>query len=145
MAKQKLIAALKEALAFELGTILQYMWHHAMTEGKQSPAVCTLFKEISIAEMRHAEALAKRIVCLGGTLVTTSAEINMGGNLTKMIQDDLACERRAIKQYKAHLKLCDEANDPMTRRILENILEREEEHDAQWSSILTKSLDTFGY
>lgn len=141
MAKQKLIDALNQDLALELGAITQYMWHHAMAEGRESPAIGELFKEISIVEMKHAEAFAERIVYLGGRPTTKPGEIKMGGDLTKMITDDLEGERHAIKQYKAHLKLCEEANDPVTRRMLEEIIEQEEEHDDQWSSVLgVKSL-----
>lgn len=141
MAKEKLIDALNEDLALELGAITQYMWHHAMAEGKESPAISDLFRKISIVEMRHAEAFAERIVYLGGTPTTKPAEIKMGGDLNKMMEDDLAGERRAIKQYKVHMKLADDMGDPITRRMLEDIIRDEEEHDDQWSTILgVKSL-----
>lgn len=141
MAKKKLIDALNQDLALELGAITQYMWHHAMAEGKESPAISDLFKKISIVEMKHAEAFAERIVYLGGTPITKPAEIKMGGDLKKMMEDDLAGERHAIKQYKAHRKLAIELDDPITARMLEEIIRDEEEHDDQWSTILgVKSL-----
>lgn len=141
MAKKELIDALNQDLALELGAITQYMWHHAMAEGKESPAISDLFKKISIVEMKHAEAFAERIVYLGGTPITKPAEIKMGGDLKKMMEDDLAGERHAIKQYKAHRKLAIELDDPITARMLEEIIRDEEEHDDQWSTILgVKSL-----
>lgn len=136
MGKEKLIDALNEGLALELGAITQYMWHHAMAEGKESPPISELFREIGIVEMKHAEALAERIVYLGGTPTTKPAAIKTGGDLKKMMEDDLEGERHAIKLYKSHLKLAEEANDPITRRLLEDIIADEEEHDDRWSSVL---------
>lgn len=141
MATKELIDALNQDLALELAAITQYMWHHAMAEGMESPAISDLFKKISIVEMKHAEAFAERIVYLGGTPITKPAEIKMGGDLKKMMEDDLAGERHAIKQYKAHRKLAIELDDPITARMLEEIIRDEEEHDDQWSTILgVKSL-----
>jgi bacterioferritin len=101
-----------------------------------SPSVTELFKKISIVEMKHAESFAERIVYLGGTPTTKPAEIKMGGDLKKMMEDDLAGERHAIKQYKAHMKLAENLGDPVTRRILEGIIQDEEGHDDTWSTIL---------
>lgn len=141
MANEKLIDALNAGLALELGAITQYMWHHAMAEGAESPAIGELFREIGIVEMKHAELLAERIVYLGGTPITKPAEIKMGGDLAKMMRDDLAGERNAIKIYKSHLKLAVEIGDPITARLLEDIIRDEEGHDDRWSTILgVKSL-----
>ncbi len=44
MAKKELIDALNQDLALELGAITQYMWHHAMAEGMESPAIDDFIK-----------------------------------------------------------------------------------------------------
>ena len=74
------------------------------------------------------EALAERIDLLGGVPVTQPKEIKVGGNLRKMLRDDLAGERLAIDLYRKHIALAEKANDPVTRRLLESILEDEEGH-----------------
>lgn len=135
---EKIIQALNDDLALELGAITQYMWHHVMATGMESPEIKNIFREISIVEMKHAEMFAERLNYLGGTPTTKPAPIIMGGDLTKMMEDDLAGERNAIKQYKAHIKLAQEEGDPVTRRMLEEIVAQEEEHDDTWSSILEK-------
>jgi len=141
MAKEKLIEALNQDIGLELGAITQYMWHHAMAEGKESPAISEIFRKIGIVEMKHAEAFAERVVYLGGTPTTKPSEIKMGGDLKKMMEDDLAGERHAIKQYKAHMRLAQEMGDPITARLLEDIIKDEEAHDDEWSTILgVKSL-----
>jgi bacterioferritin len=136
MDKEKIVQALNQDLADELAAVTQYMWHHVMAEGMESAGVVDLFKKTSIDEMKHAEALAERIDYLGGTPITKPSEIKMGGSLEKMIQDDLAAELRAVKSYKAHIKLCED--DPVTRRMLEEILEEEEGHENEWKTLLSK-------
>ncbi len=39
MAKERLIEALNKDLALELSAITQYMWHHTMAEGMESPEI----------------------------------------------------------------------------------------------------------
>ena len=65
-ASKRLLDALNEDLAYELAALTQYMWHHAMGQGLEFPAISDLFKGFSIQEMKHAEALAERIDLLGG-------------------------------------------------------------------------------
>jgi len=135
---EKIIQALNDDLALELGAITQYMWHHVMATGMESPEIKNIFRAISIVEMKHAEMFAERLNYLGGTPITKPAPIIMGGDLTKMMEDDLGGERNAIRQYKEHIKLAEEEGDPVTRRMLEEIVAEEEEHDDTWSSILEK-------
>src|SRR3972149_7176250 len=135
---EKIIQALNDDLALELGAITQYMWHHVMATGMESPEIKNIFRAISIVEMKHAEMFAERLNYLGGTPTTKPAPIIMGGDLTKMMEDDLGGERNAIRQYKEHIKLAEEEGDPVTRRMLEEIVAEEEEHDNTWSSILEK-------
>ncbi|MDO9517921.1 MAG: ferritin-like domain-containing protein, partial [Methanosarcinaceae archaeon] len=59
-----------------------------------------------------------------------------GGDLKKMVSDNLGNENAAIKQYKEHIKLASEAGDPTTRLMLEEILSDEERHADEWETIL---------
>ncbi len=86
-------------------------------------------------EMKHAEAFAERIAYMGGTPITKPTEIKMGGDLRKMIQDDLAGERMAIQQYKSHIKLAEELNDPVTRQLLLDIVKSMMIHGVQSSGL----------
>jgi len=136
MKNQKIIDALNKDRADELGAIIQYMGHHYTAEGMESPAIIEIFKQTAIVEMKHAEMLAERIVYLGGEPVGKPSDIKKGGDLKKMIQDDLGNENGAIKQYREHIKLCIEQDDPTTRLMLENILSDEEGHADKWETIL---------
>jgi len=133
---KELIEALNEDIALELGAITQYMWHHVMATGLESPDIKVKFREISIQEMLHAERFAERISYLGGIPAIKPAAIKMGGDLKSMIQDDLDGERHAIKKYKEDLKIARAKDDIVTAKMLEEIITEEEAHDDEWSGIL---------
>jgi len=133
---KKILDALNLDRADELAVIIQYMGHHYEGEGMESPAILELFKSTAKDEMRHAEMLAERIVYLGGTPTQKPSAILRGGDLKKMISDNLGKENAAIKQYKEHIKLASEAGDPTTRLMLEQILSDEEGHADEWETIL---------
>ncbi len=136
--KQQIVDALNEALGLELSAITQYMWHHVMAKGMESPALMEEFRSAAMAEMRHAESIAERIDYLGGTPTKQPAEIKMGGDSRKMVQDDLASEMMAIEKYRSFIRMAFEANDSTTRLMLEEILSQEEEHAHTWETVLGK-------
>ncbi|NJD76306.1 MAG: ferritin [Candidatus Methanoperedens sp.] len=132
----KIIDALNKDREDELSAIIQYMKHHYEGEGMESPEILDIEKDIAIAEMKHAEKLGERINYLGGIPTKKTSPIMEGGDLKKMIEDDLAKENAAIKQYKEHIKLAIEENDPVTRLMLEEILSDEEDHANTWETTL---------
>ncbi len=136
MSRKKIIDALNKDLSDELAAILQYMQHHYMAEGIDSPTIVEIFKKIAIDEMKHAEMLAERIAYLGAEPTMTLSRVKKGGNLRKMVKDDLDSENETIKQYKDHISLCEDLKDPSTRLMLEKILSDEENHADSWATIL---------
>ncbi len=136
MSREKIVEALNKDRADELAAIIQYMGHHYEAEGVESPAVIDMFKKSALDEMRHAEILGERIVYLGGVPTTKPSNILRGGDLKKMVSDDLDTENKAIKQYKEHIKLCADEGDSTTRLMLENILSDEEGHADNWETVL---------
>jgi len=135
----ELIEALNEDLSYELASIIQYMYHHIMAQGFDSPEIDERFRETSMDEMKHAEKLAERIDYYGSVPTTRISEIKVGGDVRKMIEDDLRGEHEAIERYKEHIKLADRVGDPGTRHMLEDILLDEEEHAHQWETILERA------
>jgi bacterioferritin len=136
---KELIDALNQDISYELASIIQYMWHHVMASGVESPAIIDRFRLVAMDEMRHAEMLGERIDLLGGVPTTELAAIQVGGDLKKMIEDDIAGEELAVRLYKEHIKLADGLDDPTSRRMLEDILADEERHLHDWETILEKS------
>ena len=133
---QKIVEALNKDRTDELSAIVQYMKHHYEAEGLESSAIIDLAKEIAKDEMKHAEKLGERINYLGGIPTKNVSSILEGGDLKKMVEDDLAKENGAIKQYKEHIKLATGEEDFTTRLMLEEILSDEERHANTWETVL---------
>ena len=136
MASEKLMNLLNQSIARELAVSIQYMWHHIMAVGIENPAVTDIFKKIAIIEMKHAEKIAERLDYLGGVPTTKPSEIKVGGDLKKMLKDDLEAEKEAITLYRQVIKVAEEEGDIVTRRLFEEILADEEEHENTFKTLL---------
>ncbi len=136
MADQRLLDVLNQSIARELQVSIQYMWHHVMAVGLESPAVKDIFRSIAIVEMKHAEQFAERLDYLGGVPTTKPDPIAEGGSLKQMIQADLKAEEEAITLYKEGIHLSIEDQDPVTRLLFEEILDAEEEHHKTFRDLL---------
>jgi bacterioferritin len=133
--RETVIKLLNEALATELVCVLRYKRHHFMAAGINADRVATEFSEHATEEQAHADQIAARIVQLGGEpdfspegLASRShAEYVEGSSLLDMIREDLVAERVAIDSYREMINYIG-ADDSTTRRMLEEILAKEEEH-----------------
>lgn len=133
---EQLIELMQQSVARELAVSTQYMWHHVMGKGLDSPPFRDMVKKISIVEMRHAEAIAERLDYYGVTPTTKPVQVKVGGDLESMISNDLEAEREAIELYKTVIEVADAEKDVVTRDLFEGILAAEQEHEAQFSSLL---------
>lgn len=137
------VALLNTALATEIVCVLRYQYHAIMAAGIHSEPVKAEFEEHAADEQEHANWLAERINQLGGKpnmnpegLVSRShSEYVEGETLTEMIQENLVAERIAIESYREMIRYFAD-HDPTTRRLLEKILEKEEEHANDMGDLL---------
>ena len=128
MTSKKLLDMLNDAIARELQVSIQYMWQHVQWSGVKGFAVQEELKKVAITEMKHAEAIAERLVYLGGTPTTKPTEIFVGKTLKEMIERDVKDEENAINLYKEIIAQARKEDDITTARLFEEILEEEEEH-----------------
>ena len=136
MDTKKICDALNKARARELAVTVQYMRQHYMAAGMASATVADIFKDIAKTEMEHAESLGERITYLGGVATTKPDPIKTAADLKQMIQDDLAAENEAVAMYRDIIKLCADEGDTTSRRMMEELLEDEEEHVDQFQKLL---------
>lgn len=140
---QEACQLLNAALATEIMCVLRYRHHQIIAKGIDRPQVAAEFQEHAQDEERHMMMLAERINQLGGdpdfnpgTITQrTATEYGSSSDLFKLIEEDLIAERIAIMVYR---KLIDwfGSEDPTTRRMLEEILQDEEEHADDLSDLL---------
>ena len=126
---------LNEALATEIVCVLRYKRHYFMAKGIHAEGVAAEFLEHANDEQGHADQIAQRIVQLGGEpdlspdglSARSHAEYVEGETLKDMIKEDLVAERIAIDSYREIIAFLGDA-DPTSRRLMEEILAKEEEH-----------------
>jgi len=134
---------LNEALATELVCVLRYRRHHYMASGINYQSVADEFMEHAVEEQQHADWIAERIRQLGGApdfnpqglLTRSHAQYVEGNSLVDMIKEDLIAERIAIDSYLEMIRFFAD-NDPTSRRLMEEILEQEEEHADDMATLL---------
>jgi bacterioferritin len=126
---QSVIAQLNEALAAELTAIVQYMVHAEMCHNWGYQRLGDYVKKQAIDEMKHAEGLIERILFLEGTpQVGVGLAPKIGANVAAQIDNDLAAELGAVRQYNAAVAVCRDAGDGGTRELFEGMVKDEEEH-----------------
>lgn len=134
---------LNDALATEWVCILRYRRHHFTAKGMESPAIAAEFLVHANEELGHADKLAERIVQLGGepdlnpdTLSRRShADYDDSADLAAMVRANLVAERVAVETYRQMIALVGD-KDPTTKRMLEWILEQEEEHADELADLI---------
>jgi len=141
--RDTVVKLLNEALATEIICVLRYKRHYFMAKGIHAESVAAEFQEHAADEQQHADQIAERITQLGGApnlspegLATRShAEYVEGDSLTDMIKEDLVAERIAIDSYREMVEYFG-SKDVTTRRLMEEILAKEEEHADDLASLL---------
>jgi bacterioferritin len=141
--KEVVIRVLNEALATEIVCVLRYKRHYFTAKGLASHGVAQEFLEHAEEEQMHADRIAERIVQLGGQpnfspdglALRSHSEYIEGGTLVEMIREDLVAERIGISTYREIIKYLGDG-DSTTRRMLEELLAKEEEHAEDLMSLI---------
>lgn len=141
--RDTVIKLLNEALATEIVCTLRYKRHYYMASGIHAKGVAAEFLEHAREEEQHADMLARRITQLDGApnfnpdgLMTRShSDYVEGGDLVDMIKEDLIAERIAIDSYRDIVQYLGH-DDPTSRRVMEEILAKEEEHAEDLKTLL---------
>jgi len=125
----KIIEALNEVLGGELVAINQYFLHSRMLQDWGLEKIGKLEYDASIDEMKHADDLIKRILFLEGLPnLQKYGKLRIGQNIKEVLEADLEVEHEAVPRLKAHIKLCEELQDYVSRDLLCSILASEEDH-----------------
>jgi bacterioferritin len=133
--RERVISVLNEVLATEIVCYLRYKRHYFTATGLNATNAAAEFLQHANEEQQHADMAATRITQLQGEpdfnpdiLTSRShAEYVEGSDLIEMVKEDLVAERIAIASYSEIVRWLGN-NDPTTRRMIEQILEVEEEH-----------------
>jgi bacterioferritin len=126
---KKVIDLLNAARSRELTAITQYMAQHYELEDRDFGKLASKFKEIAIAEMKHAEKLAERILYLKGEPTSKpDAVAKKGQEIPEMLKTNIALESQAIKMYNEASVICAAEKDQKSKEVFEELLGDEEGH-----------------
>jgi bacterioferritin len=123
------IQHLNKALFNELIAINQYFLHARMFKNWGLKELAEHEYKESIDEMKHADKLIERILFLDGLPNLQSlGKLMIGQTPVEALECDLKLEYLAVPDLKAGIVDCEKVGDYVSRELLEDILESEEEH-----------------
>jgi bacterioferritin len=127
---QAVIDMLNDRLAAEHAGIVQYVTHSAMCENWGYEKLAKYILNRAKEEMKHAGMVLDRILFLEGvpTLINVGV-IEIAEDVTQMFTFDQMQEMSAIAGYTEAIEIAVEYKDFATRKLMELILDDENEHE----------------
>jgi bacterioferritin len=125
----KVIELLNEALKEELTAINQYWLHYRLLDNWGVKTLAEYERHESIDEMKHADALAERILFLDGLPnFQALGRLRIGENVEEVLRADMEAEQQGAKLYRDLIAHAETVRDYVTRDLARGILEDEEKH-----------------
>ncbi len=128
----RVVELLNDALTFELTVTNAYFLHARMLDNWGFPRLGKVFYDLSIDEMRDADAIINRILLFDGhPNVQRLNAIHVGESPEEMLTLALESEKAAVVQFNAAAHECHDLGDHGTAAVFEEMVRDEEKH-ADW-------------
>ena len=140
----KVIEHLNKVLGNELVAINQYFLHARMYRNWGLEELNETCYKKSIKDMKQADDLIERILFLEGLPNLQHLEkIRIGEHTAEMLQCDMEFQMEQLALLRESIDCCEQAQDYVSREILEDILGYEEEH-VDWLEAQQYLIDNSG-
>ncbi len=127
--EDKVVELLNGLLTCELTSINQYFLHARMYRNWGLESLNQKAYDKSIKDMKQADDLIERILFLEGLPNLQQLEkLRIGEHTEEMLQCDMDLEKWELDKLREAIAYCEEARDFVSRDILVEILEDEEEY-----------------
>jgi len=125
----KTLKYLNQILKNELTAINQYFLHSRMFGNWGLERLEHHEYEESVDEMKHADRLIKRILFLEGLPnLQDLGRLRIGETVREALEADLSLEMDGLPLLRETIAYCESIKDYVSRELVEDILESEEEH-----------------
>ncbi|WP_024871950.1 bacterioferritin [Tolumonas lignilytica] len=142
------IAMLNKVLTWELTSINQYFLHARLFRHFGFNALNEHDYKKSIKDMKQADALIERILFLDGLPNLQNLEyLRIGEHAEEMLQCNLSLQQDQLVLLREAIVVAEQASDFVSRDLLEEILEYEEEYldwlETQQNLIATTGIQNY--
>ena len=126
---KRVLGLLNEALKNELTAVNQYWLHYRLLDNLGVKKLAEFERHESIDEMKHADALAERILFLDGLPnFQALGRLRIGEKVEEILRADLELELEAVDQLRGAIAHCEKVKDYVSRDLFAKILDNEESH-----------------
>lgn len=125
----RVVELLNDALTFELTVTNTYFLHARMLDNWGFGKLGKAYYNLSIDEMKDADALITRILLFEGhPNVQKLNAIQVGESAAEMLQLALESEKAAVAQFNASAEECHRLGDHGSAAVFEDMVRDEEQH-----------------
>ncbi|HXV06487.1 MAG TPA: bacterioferritin [Burkholderiales bacterium] len=140
----KVLEYLNKVLTNELTAINQYFLHARMFRNWGFKKLDEYEYHESLDEMKHADQLINRILFLEGLPnLQQLGKLLIGESVPEALRCDLGLEMQALPLLREAIAHCEAVSDYISRELLEDILDSEEEH-VDWLETQLELIDRTG-
>lgn len=143
-ASPRVVDLLNEALTFELTVTNTYFLHARMLDNWGLPKLGKVFYDLSIDEMKDADAIINRILMFEGhPNLQRLGNIAVGETPEEMLSLAYESEKVAVRQFNGAASECHDLGDHATASVFEEMA-RDEERHAEWFEAQLEAIKRVG-